>query len=144
MHWLLCNELFLRCKSIFSLCSVYSDVLADTRPHQLHWQPGDRNFAMHLQLPFNYCHFTALIHLVSSSMFDLVGPPSNARCPEPSLPSGALPTSQGTCITSTNPLVQVRSGGKEEGESYLASTLPVVYTYFGSTKGNSRHTHCQQ
>ena len=59
-------------------------------------------------------------------MFDLVGPPSNARCPEPSLPSGALPTSQETCITTTNPLDQVRSGGKEEGESCLASTLPVI------------------
>ena len=61
-------------------------------------------------------------------MFDLVGPPSNARCPEPSLPSGALPTPQETCITTTNPLVQVRSRGKEEGESCLASTLPVRET----------------
>ena len=90
-----------------------------------------------VQLSFRYGHCAAVIHLVSSSMFDLVGPPSNARCSEPSLPSGALPTPKGTCIASTNPLVQVRPGGRKEGERCSASMLPATHTVWEYNEGKN-------
>ena len=70
-------------------------------------------------------------------MFDLVGPPSNARCSEPSLPSGALPTPKGTCIASMNPLVQVRPGGRKEGERCSASMLPATHTVWEYNEGKN-------
>ena len=91
----------------------------------------------HWQLPFRYGHCAAAIHLVSSSMFDLVGPPSNARGPEPSLPSGALSTPKGTCIASTNPLVQVRPAGRKEGKRCLASMLPATHTVWEYNEGKT-------
>ena len=66
----------------------------------------------------------------------------HSRCSEPSLPSGALPTPKGTCITSTNPLVQVRPAGRGERERCLASMLPVTHTV-GEYNGENRHTHYQ-
>ena len=90
-----------------------------------------------VQLSFRYGHCAAVIHLVSSSMFGLVGPPSNARGSEPSLPSGTLPTPEGTCIASTNSLVQVRPGGREEGERCSASMLPATHTVWEYNEGKN-------